>query len=130
MATREQQIEVAERVVAEQGWGAWPVCSARYGLHGKEGAGSGSGGLDDAGEDGADVTEEGPVGAGGADPSGGVSDGTARTHVVRAGESLWAIAQMYGLPGGWPELYEANREAVGPLPDVLAIGTELELDED
>ena len=26
-ATREQQIVVAERVLAKQGWNAWPVCS-------------------------------------------------------------------------------------------------------
>ena len=31
-ATREQQIEVAERVLARQGWGAWPSCSRRLGL--------------------------------------------------------------------------------------------------
>jgi hypothetical protein len=31
-ATREQQIEVAERVQAAQGWGAWPACSERLGL--------------------------------------------------------------------------------------------------
>ncbi|WP_396350894.1 transglycosylase family protein [Kocuria palustris] len=31
-ATREQQIAVAENVLAEQGWGAWPACSARLGL--------------------------------------------------------------------------------------------------
>lgn len=31
-ATREQQIAVAERVLAAQGWGAWPACSAKLGL--------------------------------------------------------------------------------------------------
>lgn len=31
-ATREQQIAVAEKVLASQGWGAWPSCSARLGL--------------------------------------------------------------------------------------------------
>jgi resuscitation-promoting factor RpfB len=31
-ATREQQIAVAERVLARQGWGAWPACSRRLGL--------------------------------------------------------------------------------------------------
>ncbi len=31
-ATREQQIQVAERVLARQGWGAWPSCSRRLGL--------------------------------------------------------------------------------------------------
>jgi murein DD-endopeptidase MepM/ murein hydrolase activator NlpD len=31
-ATRTQQIAVARRVLAEQGWEAWPVCSRRLGL--------------------------------------------------------------------------------------------------
>lgn len=34
-ATREQQIAVAERVLAGQGWGAWPSCSAKLGLNSK-----------------------------------------------------------------------------------------------
>ncbi|MDO5032725.1 resuscitation-promoting factor Rpf1 domain-containing protein [Corynebacterium sp.] len=32
-ATREQQIAVAEKVLAAQGWGAWPACSASLGLN-------------------------------------------------------------------------------------------------
>ncbi|WP_297009426.1 resuscitation-promoting factor, partial [uncultured Corynebacterium sp.] len=32
MATREQQIAVAEKVQAGQGWGAWPACTAGMGL--------------------------------------------------------------------------------------------------
>ncbi|WBT09520.1 DUF3235 domain-containing protein [Corynebacterium sp. SCR221107] len=32
-ATREQQIAVAEKVLAGQGWGAWPSCSAKLGLN-------------------------------------------------------------------------------------------------
>jgi resuscitation-promoting factor RpfA len=31
-ASRLQQIRVAERVRAQQGWGAWPVCSRKVGL--------------------------------------------------------------------------------------------------
>lgn len=30
-ATREQQITVAERVLASSGWGAWPGCSRKFG---------------------------------------------------------------------------------------------------
>jgi len=37
-ASREQQIEAAERLLAQQGWGAWPACSAKLGLYGKTGA--------------------------------------------------------------------------------------------
>lgn len=33
LATREQQIIIAERTLAGQGWGAWPACSARHGLN-------------------------------------------------------------------------------------------------
>lgn len=31
-ASREQQIAVAERVLANSGWGAWPACTAKLGL--------------------------------------------------------------------------------------------------
>lgn len=32
LATREQQIEIARKVQAVQGWGAWPACTAKMGL--------------------------------------------------------------------------------------------------
>ncbi|GAA4259936.1 transglycosylase family protein [Dietzia aurantiaca] len=32
LATREQQIAIAEKVRASQGWGAWPACTSRLGL--------------------------------------------------------------------------------------------------
>ncbi len=32
-ATREQQIAVAEKTLAGQGWGAWPACSRKLGLN-------------------------------------------------------------------------------------------------
>ena len=31
-ASREQQIAVAEKVQAAQGWGAWPACTSKLGL--------------------------------------------------------------------------------------------------
>lgn len=33
-ASKEAQIEAGERLLAIQGWGAWPACSAKYGLSG------------------------------------------------------------------------------------------------
>lgn len=33
-ASRSEQIRVAERVLANQGWGAWPACSRKLGLRG------------------------------------------------------------------------------------------------
>ncbi|MFG2994417.1 transglycosylase family protein [Streptomyces sp. NPDC048257] len=35
LATRGQQIRVAQDVLGTQGWNAWPVCSKRYGLAGR-----------------------------------------------------------------------------------------------
>ncbi|MFI7342657.1 transglycosylase family protein [Streptomyces sp. NPDC050085] len=35
LATREEQIEVAEEVLRDQGWRAWPVCSRAYRLDGR-----------------------------------------------------------------------------------------------
>lgn len=35
LASRDQQILVAEELLAAQGWGAWPVCAKRYGLAGR-----------------------------------------------------------------------------------------------
>ncbi|WP_327322683.1 LysM peptidoglycan-binding domain-containing protein [Streptomyces sp. NBC_01210] len=35
LATREEQIEVAQEVLRMQGWGAWPACSRKYGLSGR-----------------------------------------------------------------------------------------------
>jgi hypothetical protein len=32
MASREQQIAIAERTLTSSGWGAWPACSSRLGL--------------------------------------------------------------------------------------------------
>lgn len=33
LASREQQIDVATRVQAAQGWGAWPACTAKLGIN-------------------------------------------------------------------------------------------------
>ncbi|MEV2217866.1 transglycosylase family protein [Streptomyces sp. NPDC050997] len=35
LATRKEQIAVAQKLLAVQGWKAWPACSARYGLKGR-----------------------------------------------------------------------------------------------
>jgi hypothetical protein len=32
LASREQQIAIGQKVLAEQGWRAWPACSRRLGL--------------------------------------------------------------------------------------------------
>ena len=45
------------------------------------------------------------------------------TWTVRPGDSLSAIATAFGVSGGWQALYAANRQAIGPNPDVIHPGT-------
>ncbi|MDT9686017.1 transglycosylase family protein [Streptomyces sp. TRM76323] len=63
-------------------------------------------------------------------------DGTARTaeglaadgtYTVQPGDNLWAIADTHELAGGWPALYDANRETVGTDPDLILPGQSLDL---
>jgi LysM repeat protein len=49
---------------------------------------------------------------------------TAR-YVVRNGDTLSAIAARFAVRGGWPALYAANRQAIGPDPNVIHSGTVL-----
>jgi LysM repeat protein len=49
----------------------------------------------------------------------------ARTWTVRPGDTLSGIAAALGVPGGWPALYAANRQAVGPDPGLIRPGTVL-----
>jgi LysM repeat protein len=48
-------------------------------------------------------------------------------YTVAAGDTLSGIAARLAVPGGWPALYAANRQAVGPDPDVIRAGTVLTL---
>ncbi|MFC9747922.1 transglycosylase family protein [Streptomyces niveus] len=61
-------------------------------------------------------------------------DGSARddaaadgSYTVRAGDNLWAIADEQKVEGGWPALYEANREVVGSDADLILPGQSLDL---
>ena len=54
---------------------------------------------------------------------------TATTHaaryVVQDGDTLSGIATRFAVRGGWPALYAANRQAIGPDPNVVHAGTVL-----
>jgi LysM repeat protein len=48
-------------------------------------------------------------------------------YTVTAGDTLSGIAAAFGVPGGWPALYAANRRVIGPDPGVIHPGTRLTL---
>ena len=51
----------------------------------------------------------------------------AARYVVQAGDTLSGIAAALAVRGGWPALYAANRNVIGPDPDVIQPGTVLVL---
>ncbi len=55
------------------------------------------------------------------------SPADAGTYVVQPGDTLSGIAAALGTRGGWTALYAANRQAIGPDPDVIRAGTALAL---
>jgi LysM repeat protein len=55
----------------------------------------------------------------------GTAASTSPTYVVQYGDTLAGIAGQFGLRGGWPALYAANRSAIGPDPNIIQPGTVL-----
>ncbi|MEV7612133.1 transglycosylase family protein [Streptomyces sp. NPDC089799] len=142
LATKEQQIAVAEKVLRGQGPQAWPVCSKKAGL---TRAGQ-------APRTAPDTTKHANSGTKTANPNTVKTQGErpvlltqtvpkqqtasprpTRTsvlpnpYVVAPGDSLSAIAQHQHVEGGWQALYETNRATVGADPDLIFPGQRLTL---
>jgi LysM repeat protein len=49
------------------------------------------------------------------------------SYTVRTGDTLSGVATEFAIPGGWPTLYERNRQVIGPDPNVIRPGTVLTL---
>jgi LysM repeat protein len=118
LASREQQIAVAEKVRQGQGMGAWPVCGSRGGSSQhytpkKSTSNTQSGGQ--AEQKSAPAQPAQPVQASG------------RTYQVQAGDTLSTIAEQQGVNGGWQALYELNRQVVGADPNLILPGQQLAL---
>ncbi|MFI8220559.1 transglycosylase family protein [Streptomyces sp. NPDC085932] len=115
-ASRSQQIAVATEVQRSQGWGAWPVCSARAGASGSAPA---------AGAANTRSVPEKPAKAPArptAHPDRGASRGD---YTVRAGDTLSAVAARHGTT--WQRLYAVNRAVVGGDPDMIVPGLRLDV---
>ncbi|MEU6370649.1 transglycosylase family protein [Streptomyces sp. NPDC046931] len=121
LATRDQQVAVAEKVLAGQGPGAWPVCSGRAGL-----------------ARGDSVPDPDTSRAATQSAKRSVRDvkpqttpqsraGTTEMYTVVHGDTLSAIADSHRVQGGWQRLYGANRTTVGADPDLILPGQRLNL---
>ncbi|MFJ1654102.1 transglycosylase family protein [Streptomyces sp. NPDC088337] len=133
LATRDQQIAVAEKVLDGQGPGAWPVCSTRAGLS----RGGGTPGVhpDTAGQ--RTVRDAGSTGSTGAAKSPArevdvrpqtapqARAGSSEMYKVVRGDTLSGIADERHVSGGWRQLYAANRTTVGSDPNLILPGQRL-----
>ncbi|MFH9613713.1 peptidoglycan DD-metalloendopeptidase family protein [Streptomyces pratensis] len=136
LATKDQQIAVAEKVLDGQGPGAWPTCSARAGLkQGGDAPGlvpqskrqvAAQAGQDKTSESGTSKKQARDTEAAKTSPT--AVPGQHESYTVARGDSLSGIASAERVQGGWQQLYAANRAVVGAEPDLILPGQRLTLD--
>jgi resuscitation-promoting factor RpfA len=139
-ASRSQQIAVAERVLAGQGWGAWPSCSKKTGASGgstpravkasapkqaaakaapkqaapKQAAPKQAAPKQAAAKPAAPKPAATPAAKNGAD------------YTVVAGDTLSEIAAAQKVAGGWQAIFERNSDVLSN-PNVIRVGQQLDL---
>ncbi len=108
-ATREEQIVVAERVLAKQGWNAWPVCSRKTGVRGESA-----------------TQRDAPARNAGEQVRLASAEATSGAYVVKRGDTLGSIAAANNVAGGWKALVEKN-PALNSNPNAIVPGQRLTL---
>ncbi|MGX1131179.1 LysM repeat protein [Streptomyces glaucescens] len=139
-ASKDQQIAIAEKVLAGQGKGAWPHCgvnlsSTPYGGGAASSDDSGSGtAARETEEQSASRSAERPAASQQTEkaektvttPTGKkVEKGDGEYKVVK-GDTLSTIAEEHGVEGGWQKLFELNKDIVDDA-DVIYPGQQLHL---
>ncbi|MFC0033082.1 transglycosylase family protein [Micromonospora chaiyaphumensis] len=133
LASRSEQIAIAEKVLDGQGFGAWPVCGKKGGST-KKYASKDSGAKKSTKsprKSTRKATSEGssrgyrPNTRG--DRRAAPSTGGAGSYLVRPGDTLSEIAAARHVAGGWHALYERNRSVVGGNPGLIFPGQRLRL---
>ncbi|QHY99611.1 Resuscitation-promoting factor Rpf precursor [Streptomyces sp. S4.7] len=136
LATKDQQIAVAEKVLKGQGPQAWPHCSVKAGLtRGGDAPDVSPAKARDTGDSrdaasarkASDTAKRTPR----SDPKKAASPTSVPTeregYTVAGGDSLSGIAAAQELRGGWQRLYEENRKVIGSDPDLIFPGQKLVL---
>ncbi|MFF0409466.1 transglycosylase family protein [Kitasatospora sp. NPDC004745] len=153
LATKDQQIAVAEKVLASQGPGAWPVCSVQAGLT----KGGAPAAVDTSAGSTAGATAAKPAPAAkpaqtpapAAKPAAPAQEQTSGDsakstwtqkhqeqaqggaqaesddYTVVAGDWLSSIADKHNIDGGWQRLYELNRGTLTDGPNTIYPGQHL-----
>ena len=131
LASKSQQIAIAQRVLASQGPGAWPVCSVRAGLTRSNG-GASSSSVASSGSSEKSTTKKSTTTK--KKVSKKKSYSTSRNSqrksyaavsgskiTVRKGDTLSELAAKHRVDGGWKAIYAANRDRIDN-PNLIFIG--------
>lgn len=115
-ASREEQIRVAENVLASQGIGAWPVCGAQGGSS-RHYTGSSSAEQRSSVQKAPEKTYKAP-------------EKTQETlkngeYTVVSGDTLSGIGQAYDVD--WQKIYDANKDIIGSDPNMIYPGQVLKV---
>jgi len=116
LASRAGQIATAEKVLAVQGWGAWPSCSKKLGLTNADKGGS-------AAADEVTASRSASSASRSSDRAAAPAAASSGSYVVRGGDTLSRIAAAHGT--SWQALHAANAAVIGSDPDRLVVGTTL-----
>lgn len=147
-ASRAQQIQAGERLLAQQGWGAWPACSAKLGLSGKAGANPAAAQAPVQQQTyQAPQQQQAPVQqapqqnntsswytygqktAGYQAPQQQAPvEKSADTveYTIQSGDTLGKIAEKFNVEGGWKALYQANQDKLISA-DLIITGQTIEI---
>ncbi|WP_413543704.1 resuscitation-promoting factor Rpf [Citricoccus nitrophenolicus] len=151
-ASKAEQIRVAENLLSMQGWGAWPACSAKLGLYGNGGsaevttqsaesssqtqeAPAQQAPQQQAPQQEAPAQQEAPQQQAPAQQAPVQEERTSsvspvekseETITVKAGDTLYKLAEANGVEGGWEALYAANTDTVSNA-DLIFVGQTLHL---
>lgn len=138
-ASREQQIEAGERLLAMQGWGAWPACSSKLGLSGSSSYTPGE--AQNTATNNQQVTaqaqnqnaytapaqqapatqapaqqapapEAAPAASAQTYTAPAAPAAAAGTYTVQPGDTLSGIAAAYGVQGGYQAIAAANSDII------------------
>jgi nucleoid-associated protein YgaU len=116
-ASKATQIRIAEKVLAGQGWGAWPSCSARLNLSGSSSA-TGAAHSVKVKSKAHHTTHHKAKHKAHVKLSG-------KTYTVKSGDTMAKIAKKQHVKGGWHRLADAN-PAIGN-PNMIFVGQHLHL---
>jgi hypothetical protein len=112
LASAGDQIAIAEKVLAGQGIGAWPVCGQYL-----------TGGTTNV-ADAAPAPAAAPAAAPVQEVAAPAADTTGGSYTVQAGDTLATIAAAQGVDGGWQALWQENRSTVAD-PNLIFVGQQI-----